>query len=351
MAAYFSEISITGDSAQEFIEVAVTAGTDTSSYSVVHYLIDGNGDGVVWQTYALGTVESTTSGQDVYTIDDSDPDVPVTTGSGNEMGNIYPDDAFALVDDTGTVVQFVSFYGNTMTPINGPAAGMTSTMIGTPPGGQSLQSDDGGSTYYDQPSPNRNSIPCFATGTLILTEDGYRPVEDLRIGDKVETVDRGPQPIRWIRRYQADLTHAKPDQKPIQIKAGALGPNCPSRSLVVSPQHRIVIGTDLQTPWASHPPALAPAKALTRIRGISPKRGVQKLDYIHFALDHHETIWAEGAQVESLFLGCAVIAGLSRMQRCGLDAISAIHQSEKSQSLRILTVSQARHLQRHCEIA
>ena len=346
MAAYFSEISITGDSTQEFLEIAVTQGTDTSSYSVVHYLVDGNGDGVVWRSYDLGTVESTISGQDVYTIDDSDPDVPVTTGEGNEMGNIYPDDAFALVDDTGTVVQFVSFYGNTMTPINGPAAGMTSTMIGTPPGGQSLQSDDGGATYYDQPSPNRNTIPCFAIGTLILTDTGYRAVETLRLGDRVETVDRGPQPIRWIRRYKVDLMRARSDQKPVRIKAGALGPNCPSRTLVISPQHRVLIGHKDQVPLHSQKPAFAPAKALTGLRGVSPKRGVQQQDYVHFALDHHEIVWAEGTLVESLFLGPEVISSLTGLQRHGLKTTANTHWTERSNTHELLTVAQTRLIQR-----
>lgn len=39
---------------------------------------------------------------------------------------------------------------------------------------------------------------CFGSGTLIKTQDGVRPVEMLRIGDMVLTVDNGLQPIRWI---------------------------------------------------------------------------------------------------------------------------------------------------------
>jgi hypothetical protein len=340
MPTYFSEIAITGDSPQEFIEIAVPTGTDTSGYSVVHYM----GDGTIYQTYSFGTVESTTAGHDVYTIDDSDPDVPVVTADTDPMGNIYPDDAFALVDDTGTVIQFVSFYGNNVTATQGAANGMTSTEIGTPAQGESLQSDDGGSSYYTQSSPNRNSIPCFEASTLILTKAGYRRAETLRLGDKIKTVDNGDQPIRWIRRYRADLTGLELAKQPVRISAGALGQNCPHREITVSPQHRVVIGLPQQLANAGHRAMLAPAKALTNLPGIRHLKGTSKVSYIHFAFDQHEVVWANGSQVEALFLSETVLSGMPRLQRDGLRMAARAHQKFKGNKRPFLRVAEARRL-------
>lgn len=133
MAAYVSEISITGDSPQEFIELAVTEGTDTGRYSIVHY----DGIGIVYLTYSFGTIESTTNGFDVCTIDDSDPDFPVITDNGS-----------------------------------------------------------GGTSYYKQSSPNKDTLPCFEASTHILTHEGYRLASSMRLGNLVKTVDHGYQPIR-----------------------------------------------------------------------------------------------------------------------------------------------------------
>lgn len=46
-----------------------------------------------------------------------------------------------------------------------------------------------------------NSIyapPCFTTGTMIDTVNGPTKVEDLKVGDKIRTMDYVHQPIRWI---------------------------------------------------------------------------------------------------------------------------------------------------------
>jgi hypothetical protein len=340
MPTYFSEIGITGDSPLEFLEVAVPDGTDTSGYSVVHYLADGS----VYLTYSLGTVESTTAGHDVYAIDDSDPDFPVVTGDGNETGNIWPDDAFALVDDTGTVIQFVSFYDNNITATEGAANGLTSTMIGTPGYGQSLQSDNNGASYYNQSSPNRNSIPCFEASMLILTMAGYRRAETLRVGDMKRTVDNGVQPIRWIRRYRADLTGLELAKRPVCISAGALGPDCPHSDLMISPQHRVVIGTPHQLANAGNNAMLAPAKALTDLPGVWHLTEVTTVNFIHFAFDQHEVVWSNGAQVEALFLSETVLSGIPGLQRCGLKSAARNHQSTKGDRRPFLRVTEARRL-------
>src|SRR5690606_32364085 len=86
-------------------------------------------------------------------------------------------------------------------------------------------------------------ITCFTLGTLIETNEGNKPVEELQPGDLIATMDNGYQPIRWIghtTRDAIDLAQ-NPKLKPIRIAAGALGNGLPERDLTVSRQHRVLV--------------------------------------------------------------------------------------------------------------
>lgn len=77
---------------------------------------------------------------------------------------------------------------------------------------------------------------------MIDTPDGPRAVETLCVGDLVNTVDHGPQAIRWVRSGDHPLGGATVEDKPVLIKAGALGAGRPAQDLILSPQHRILVG-------------------------------------------------------------------------------------------------------------
>jgi hypothetical protein len=83
---------------------------------------------------------------------------------------------------------------------------------------------------------------CFMPGTLIATPQGERAVETLAIGDLVTTVEGTARPIRWIGRQAVSTLFADPLTKlPVRIKAGALAEGVPSRDLLVSPGHALLI--------------------------------------------------------------------------------------------------------------
>ncbi|MEZ5716615.1 MAG: Hint domain-containing protein [Paracoccaceae bacterium] len=73
---------------------------------------------------------------------------------------------------------------------------------------------------------------CFARGTLIETPAGPQAIETLKAGDLVNTLDAGPQTIRWIGGHSSA---AIGPNAPIRIKAGTLGN---VRDLWVSQNHR-----------------------------------------------------------------------------------------------------------------
>lgn len=120
-----------GTDTGEAIEVRGPAGTDLTGYSVVLYNLTG---GAVYSTRALSGA------------------LPATCGANGVMVLTYPQDGiqngpqdgFALVDNAGAVVEFLSYEG-VLTAANGPAVGRTSVDIGvaqsSAPIGVSLQRD------------------------------------------------------------------------------------------------------------------------------------------------------------------------------------------------------------------
>jgi Hint domain len=142
----------------------------------------------------------------------------------------------------------------------------------------------GGAVLPDLP------IRCFFAGTLIGTAEGERPVEALRPGDLVRTVDSILRPVRWIAHSVVSRRFADPLRVlPIRIRAGALGEGVPTRDLLVSPNHAFLVD-DL----------LIQANALVNGATIMREHAVpMEFTYYHVELDTHSLLFAEGAPAES----------------------------------------------------
>jgi hypothetical protein len=165
-----------------------------------------------------------------------------------------------------------------------------------------------------------NAVLCFTHGTLIDTPDGPRLIEDLRPGDLVTTLDNGSQPLRWSanRAVSAAEMHARPDLRPVRFEIGAHGNQ---RPLLVSPQHRMLLGDWRAEVYFGEDQVLVAAKAMendTTIRTVIPEAGVV---YCHLLLDRHEVILAEGALSESFHPGEAGLGSLDRAQRQEIAAL------------------------------
>ncbi|WP_237763524.1 Hint domain-containing protein [Falsirhodobacter sp. alg1] len=157
------------------------------------------------------------------------------------------------------------------------------------------------------------STYCFAGGTQILTSDGLRPVQDLKIGDMVNTADHGPQPIRWIGSRKVNTTEllAFPNLQPIRIRAGALGLNTPATDLVVSPQHRILVRSAIAERMFGTSEVLIAANKLLAIDGIDIVNDTSPVEYFHILFDKHQVVFANGAAAESLFTGPEAMRAVS----------------------------------------
>ena len=132
-------------------------------------------------------------------------------------------------------------------------------------------------------------VACFCAGTLIRTERGDVAVERLEIGDRVPTLSGGLRPIVWIgwRRYAGRFLRSNPPMQPVRIRAGALGDGTPTRDLLVSPLHAMLLDG-----------VLIPAGILVNGTTIT-REAVDAVAYFHVELDGHDVLLAEGAAAES----------------------------------------------------
>lgn len=134
---------------------------------------------------------------------------------------------------------------------------------------------------------------CFARGTRIAAPGGMRRVESLREGEFVLALEGGephPRRVRWIGHRRLDLTrHSRPElAAPIRFRAGALGDGLPTRDLLVSPDHAMLLDG-----------RLVPAKLLLNGMTILQERHLPVVAYYHVELEEHAILLAEGVPTES----------------------------------------------------
>ncbi|WP_378944111.1 Hint domain-containing protein [Paracoccus sp. R86501] len=147
------------------------------------------------------------------------------------------------------------------------------------------------------------NVVCFCAGTMILTPQGPRPIQTLRVGDAVTTRD-GPKPLRAIHRRMlgAQEVALRPNLWPVRIAAGSLGSGVPAQDLIVSPQHRILIDSPIARRMTGDA-TLIPAKALLAIRGVQQPQPCGPVTYLHLVFDGHQVVQANGCWSESFYPG------------------------------------------------
>lgn len=176
----------------------------------------------------------------------------------------------------------------------------------TPTDGQVLQSATfANSSYVNGQGPlNVADLgpPCFVAGTFIETPEGSCLVENLRAGDWVVTLDKGPQQVRW--RGKRSVVGVG-DFAPIRFAKGAMGNDAP---LLVSPQHRMLVEGWRAQLLFGEDEVLVAAKHLVNADTIHvlPMREVS---YHHFLFDGHEIVFANGAPSESFHPGETILDG------------------------------------------
>ncbi len=158
----------------------------------------------------------------------------------------------------------------------------------------------------DPRSKRDSGLICFAEGTLIHTEAGPRPIEQLRSGDQLETRDNGLQSIAWLGSHHVSNAQLRrnPALRPVRIRQGALPSNRPSADLLLSPNHRLLVSSgEAERLFNTHETLILArdiAKHIPDKRAIYVDTAIPQVTYYHLLTGQHEIIWANGVEAETL---------------------------------------------------
>lgn len=250
-------------------------------------------------------------GDDVFNMDVSlfEDDFSFTVKS-MDAGDIFDITGWDSVDVSGTVYTFT--YTGT--------DGLEHTFVID---AQSQNGDDGVDVVQVLAGGNDVTLVCFTRDTLIDTQNGQVPIQDLREGDLVKCGDGHLRPICWIgsRKLDAEDLENNPNWYPIKFQAGAMGDGQPSRNLSLSPQHGVLLRDWRAELLFGDHEVIVPAKHLVNDFSIRPDTDCHEVEYFHILLDEHHTIYAEGLECESLFvdaLGTGALSPEARDEILGL---------------------------------
>ena len=247
------------------------------------------------QFYNMDPANPPTAGQpitfSVYSITDANNDNDFDRFNNDSVDGV--DIISSWPGDTVTV--FVAGIGNvTYTGTTFYLSG--GRRVFTPTDGQVLQNGTFvSSTWVNSQGPllvSQLGPTCFTPGTRIRVPGGEVAIETLAPGDLVETLDHGPQPVRWIG---STTVEASGNRAPVQFAPGAIGNE---RTLTVSQQHRMLVSG-----WQAEL-LLGTREVLVAAKHLLDQPGVQldpggSVDYMHVLFDRHEIVYSEGAPSES----------------------------------------------------
>lgn len=134
-----------------------------------------------------------------------------------------------------------------------------------------------------------SAVPCYRSGTRILTDGGECAVEDLAPGDRIATVSGRLVPVTWIGHRRIDCRR-HPDPRrvwPVRVRADAFAAGQPRRDLFLSPDHAVFVDG-----------LLIPIKHLINGATIA-QVPVDTVTYHHVELPRHDVMFAEGLAAES----------------------------------------------------
>jgi hypothetical protein len=290
-----SNLTVTSSSSASIVGNGVINNSSTPDGSTFTYT-EGSGQSI--------TLDDTGGDADIFEDDDSSNHVITDGGTLVSNGANVEAESFILVraldengDETGPTISITVFsQGGVFSDVWGlssdiPLVGGTSYVK---VGGSNL----GSSAYNDY-------VTCFAKGTAIDTPDGPQSIETLSVGDLVRTRDSDAMPIRWIG-HRSVL--GRGNFAPVRIAKGVLGN---TDTLVVSPEHRVLMDGPIVELLFGAQCVLVAAKFLVGLQGITQK-DVAEVTYYHLLLDSHQIISGANCWSESFFLAENAMSGLDR---------------------------------------
>jgi len=160
-----------------------------------------------------------------------------------------------------------------------------------------------GSITIINPSPvSPQNIVCYRKGTLILTNQGNIPIENIKVGDHVVTqgeiydykfikqdTNLRHEPVIWIGKFKVD--HLNTNSRPVCIQKNTFGNNCPFQDLYISPQHCLLLNEKMVTA----------SSLLINGNGNTIYQDMEctSVEYYHLECKIHSSIFANGVLAET----------------------------------------------------
>lgn len=165
----------------------------------------------------------------------------------------------------------------------------------------------------DPKGPDASGVICFTPGTRITTAEGTQFIENLREGDFIQTKDNGAQEVLWIgsRRMSGARLFAMPRLRPVRIRAGALGIDRPDDVLLVSPEHRMLVGGRVAQALFNTDEVLVQAKDLINGTTVTVDSQLREVTYVHIMLANHQIVWANNVETESFHPSNTALSSLA----------------------------------------
>ena len=171
---------------------------------------------------------------------------------------------------------------------------------------------DGSDRLEKQPSGVLNVM----AGTRLRTGNSEVFIEDLREGDQLQTRDHGMQSVLWVgkARVARSNLHSDPDNRPICVRAGALGSGLPDADLIVSGTQQILLKGKRAHDMFARNEVLISACDLMDERRVVVENTQHHYDCYYVLLENHEVVWANNLPLESFH---PAMGGLHRVGQDG----------------------------------
>lgn len=181
----------------------------------------------------------------------------------------------------------------------------------------------------------------LVAGTLVATDLGWQPVEDLRAGDRVVTFDNGMRPLRSVR--VSTLWTAAADAPravwPLAVPAKALGNRT---TMTLMPDQAVLIESDQAETLYGDPFILVSAGALEGHKGIARVPPQREVTLVMLEFEGDEIVYANG----TMLVHCPAdrietVRSAEEMMRTGVEG--AYHRLTDLQGRRLMALMQAAH--------
>ena len=150
------------------------------------------------------------------------------------------------------------------------------------------------SKTFTQSDGSGGVITCFLPGTLIATDEGESPVEQVLVGDFVSATvgdQKVSREVIWVGSNHVQVRPELSDDRagyPVRILKNAISENVPFKDMLITSEHCLCIDGNF-----------IPARMLVNGISIFYDKTITSYDYYHIETAEHSVITADGMLTES----------------------------------------------------